>query len=617
MSLRKFFIILGIHVFILIAMTLIIIAFVRNDVINEFKKNAEYEGISVSIEQPRNGLPYIETNSTKGIAWGLGYLHGFNRTVQLQVLYHLTKGQMVFQQNDTSYMKTDQLISSLHLDSLVNEISSRLSEETKIILNAYLNGLNEAIEERKKNDDLPFLVYSFKEPHLRWTEDDIIRVMAFQMVFGGPTPMVHLDELLMEPALSDFFPHLSQFRDELNRLFYSKLSLQFFPVINHFGGNHEFLIYERNILPSVMFPVNLELRDNQYRLITQPGNFLTYYKSDLVSNHSFMLDANPISFSYNFHTQKENLKIHQKTISVKDPKGTTRYLLVPFIENQPVIAGDKRLRISLMMPPGTVFANYIDQITKWSYSFSSFSENDVPYILSSQNMTRFIPSPYFYMIDKKKVEIKNQMIGLQLELIQQLSESNFSLSQFQDSLFSIIKHFIPKSINNDTLQSLSQMLLFETDIKNSYSILPTLWLKLMHQFNSQQNLIQFRSGFAFPYYVYLYLPDTSRINEKNLNLGIQELLRDKGDMYSNWQWGKMHNSTFHYIVPEPSITSYFKMNKLKTNPTFGLHPNGLIPTEDSSVFWYVTTAIISDSLIFRNPVNDQINSKGYWDFNRE
>ncbi len=146
---------------------------------------------TVSIARDDWGMIHIEGKTTRDVIFASGYVAAQERLWQMELVRRLALGRLSEVFGDTT-RKVDRLFLTLGIDSLVEQMYPRLSEETKQWLNWYSEGVNAYIEETADDPPLEFVLMRLRPE--KWTPRDCLlqtRIMAWFLNFNWKADLLY------------------------------------------------------------------------------------------------------------------------------------------------------------------------------------------------------------------------------------------------------------------------------------------------------------------------------------------------------------------------------------------------------------------------------------------
>ena len=165
----------------------------------------------VIVSRDKYGIPHIKANDDQSLFYGLGYTVAQDRLFQMDMIRRLSQGELSEILGGVT-LKTDRFFKTLGIkeDSLkyINP-KSPMDPETFILLDAYLDGVNEFIESGNLPVEFSILNYSPS----KFTRQDaicILTYMSYSFQDGLKSDLLysHLESSLPESRpVGDLLPH--------------------------------------------------------------------------------------------------------------------------------------------------------------------------------------------------------------------------------------------------------------------------------------------------------------------------------------------------------------------------------------------------------------------------
>ncbi len=146
---------------------------------------------TVRISRDDWGMIHIEGKTTRDVIFASGYVAARERLWQMELMRRLALGRLSEVFGDTT-RKVDRLFLTLGVDSLVEQMYPRLSEESKQWLSWYTEGINAYIEEKKDDPPLEFVLMRLRPEE--WRPQDCLlqtRVMAWFLNFNWKADLLY------------------------------------------------------------------------------------------------------------------------------------------------------------------------------------------------------------------------------------------------------------------------------------------------------------------------------------------------------------------------------------------------------------------------------------------
>ena len=137
----------------------------------------------ITIKRDDFGIPHIQGRDIKAAIYGLGFVHGQDR------IFSMTLRKLTYEGKLSSYMgekalSMDLLFRSLELKEIAQKAFENSPQETKDLLQAYSDGVNDAVSKMKM---LPIEFWLCSIPYRKWTPQDtlgVVRLLSFGMSLG-------------------------------------------------------------------------------------------------------------------------------------------------------------------------------------------------------------------------------------------------------------------------------------------------------------------------------------------------------------------------------------------------------------------------------------------------
>lgn len=139
---------------------------------------------TILIHRDHNGIPFITSNNTSDLYFSIGFVHAQDRLFQMDLLRKMSEGRLSEWFGDTTLF-TDIFYRNLLLKSQAEKILKQLSENERVILQSYVNGVNEFVQHSLRALPIQYSFlgsYSF-EP---WTE--LHSIMVYLMIKEAISP---------------------------------------------------------------------------------------------------------------------------------------------------------------------------------------------------------------------------------------------------------------------------------------------------------------------------------------------------------------------------------------------------------------------------------------------
>ncbi|NOZ56471.1 MAG: penicillin acylase family protein, partial [Calditrichaeota bacterium] len=138
----------------------------------------------VKIVRDELGIPHISAGSEYDLFFGLGYVFAQDRLWQLDFFRRLGYGRLAEVLGEKA-ARYDSLFVILHLGDVAKAVLDELSDEGRLVLQAYADGVNACIEERGSKLPLEFGLLGYRPAPWKPTDSIVCaRVMAWFLSFG-------------------------------------------------------------------------------------------------------------------------------------------------------------------------------------------------------------------------------------------------------------------------------------------------------------------------------------------------------------------------------------------------------------------------------------------------
>jgi penicillin amidase len=158
---------------------------------------------NVKIKRMESGFPHITADNETDMYYGIGYMHGHDRQVQMWLMKLIGWGKLSenLVANDEP-IAIDKYMRWIHLGGDAKDEVKRLSQSAKNILKAYCKGVNDAVAATKKPLEFKITRYTPDQ----WTPEDII-VMARIIAFIGLTQSQgEIEKFIIQMIQNDMEP---------------------------------------------------------------------------------------------------------------------------------------------------------------------------------------------------------------------------------------------------------------------------------------------------------------------------------------------------------------------------------------------------------------------------
>ncbi len=202
----------GIVTFIIIAAAFLLTAkYMIESSFPEYDGEIQCEGIeqNVDIYRESSGIPVIYASSETDAAFALGYVHAQERFFQMELMRRAVEGRL----SEVIGEKTvdiDIVFRTLGLFEAAKASEEILSDETKIILNSYSNGINKYLEENKNKISIEFDLLDYSPE--KWEPVHTIaigKLLAWELNLSWwiDAALIDVAKLLSPEELKDILPY--------------------------------------------------------------------------------------------------------------------------------------------------------------------------------------------------------------------------------------------------------------------------------------------------------------------------------------------------------------------------------------------------------------------------
>lgn len=104
---------------------------------------------NIKIYRDKNGIPHIEAENQIDIYWGMGYVHGVDRGMQMLLMRILGQGRLseLLDASDAS-LEIDKFFVKMNWHQSIEHLFKELTDFEKKVLDAYCDGVNEAFSQK-------------------------------------------------------------------------------------------------------------------------------------------------------------------------------------------------------------------------------------------------------------------------------------------------------------------------------------------------------------------------------------------------------------------------------------------------------------------------------------
>lgn len=598
MKVKKYIWYLGIQSLLLLLIIILFVFLSKNDVWNAEQLDISYQSHRIPI-QVKNRVPMMTVEGENELAFASGYIQAFYRSVQLKYLLSMVDNELAYQLKDSTLIPLDVFISTLDLDSLAHTIVLKLPEKTRAYIEAYISGLNEGFTIRKKHKKLPFLIYKFRDLHFDWTVEKIIKVMILERMLIMPQWRLLLDEIYNArslPAHKEIKKYVKKTIKLIQDGIDSRAFYYTFKTKNHF----ELLLFEQNEIPSFFIPYIVTLNNKKLTLVNVIGN---PFPISINSISVQALDDYSLVPGIKIYSNRKNRKTVPFRNFVQTPNGRPYYFQIKKYNRMTVLAENNDFIVTCYFPDADQLAARISQMFLAYYNLPLDEINKQEYNL--------------VWLNDKNVPIIGHYHQLFTQFNSYLQKQKVSLKDFQDSLLNFIRGTLPEKSENDTLQAMINMIKYEKNIDQNFSILPAIWFQLFKKCSSKTDHISSLSPFLDMIQCFTRDYSNIKLDEQNLKEILTTMQKMYGNDFIQWQWEKLFSKSFRYYLKNINLETYFKSQKIKWNLHFGFKPGGIIFTPQKERYWFNSLYIINDEIYYNSPLNDQVNDPQFWNFNQE
>ncbi len=158
---------------------------------------------SVKIQRMPDGFPRIEADEQIDLHYGLGYLHGHDRQMQMWLTKIVGQGKASeFLKADSELIELDKFMRWINLGGNAADEVRQLSDEANQIFQTYCRGVNEAVAASKL--PLEFRLIGYKPD--RWTPEDIILMIKMIGFVGLAQSQGDAEKVIMQIIRNDVDP---------------------------------------------------------------------------------------------------------------------------------------------------------------------------------------------------------------------------------------------------------------------------------------------------------------------------------------------------------------------------------------------------------------------------
>lgn len=328
----------------------------------DYSGEVESKNIGNTIEVYRDSLavPYIFANTDEDAAYALGYLHAQERLFQMDIQRRAGQGRLA-EVLGRKALPFDEMFLTMGIERIAQEIWNQEKPETKRILSAYSNGINDFIDKNANRLSIEFDVLNYvPEKWKPFHSLIMVRLMAWELniAWWEDLTFTHIAQLIGKEKARKIFPKWDENKNpdlpqELPAFDASALSMiqvdkDFRAFIGatgtHIGSNNWVINGSKAIngkpiiandphlghqAPGKWYLANIRVGNNSRSGVTLPGlPFIVIGKNDNISwalTNIMMDDAdfyveklNPQKTHYEVNGELKPLKIIKYTRKVKD-----------------------------------------------------------------------------------------------------------------------------------------------------------------------------------------------------------------------------------------------------------------------------------------------------------
>jgi penicillin amidase len=167
----------------------------------------------IEISWDSTGVIHINGQNTSDVVLGSGYVAAKERLWQMEIMRRAAKGELSEIFGEIT-LDADRLFCTLNLDSLSKSLYGELSDESKIWLKKYCEGINRYIKQTAGNLPIEFILMRI-EP-TQWTPVDCLlqnRLMAWGLNLNWKTDLLYwrLSTLLSKDKFREIWPRWGKY----------------------------------------------------------------------------------------------------------------------------------------------------------------------------------------------------------------------------------------------------------------------------------------------------------------------------------------------------------------------------------------------------------------------
>ena len=159
---------------------------------------------NVRIQRMPDGFPRIESDEKIDLHYGLGYLHGHDRQMQMWLIKIIGQGRASeLLKADEKLIELDKYMRWINLAGDTLDGDQEVSSESNAILKTYCRGVNDAVADSKI--PLEFKLTGYKPDS--WTPDDVILVVKMIGFMGLSQSQGDAEKFILHMIRNDVPPH--------------------------------------------------------------------------------------------------------------------------------------------------------------------------------------------------------------------------------------------------------------------------------------------------------------------------------------------------------------------------------------------------------------------------
>ncbi len=158
---------------------------------------------NVKIQRMPDGFPRIESEAQIDLHYGLGYIHGHDRQLQMWFLKIIGRGRTSeLLKADKELIELDKFMRWINLGGSTAEEVLQLSGETVEIIQAYCRGVNDAVSDSKT--PFEFKLAGYKPD--RWTPEDVVLMVKILGFVGLSQSQGDMEKFILQLIRNDVAP---------------------------------------------------------------------------------------------------------------------------------------------------------------------------------------------------------------------------------------------------------------------------------------------------------------------------------------------------------------------------------------------------------------------------